>query len=118
MDEAKKSSRCWRYSKNFCVVMAGAAAICNVVVGTYLYYSVDFQDVVRRIDSVPGRVRRVFTNCRKEHTTIQRDLEDTQRHGWGLARVGKPGPRSTDTSHFSLANGPTLEIVLASTTWM
>lgn len=50
MDEAKKSSRCWRYSKNFCVVMAGAAAICNVVVGTYLYYSVDFQDVVRRID--------------------------------------------------------------------
>ena len=50
MDE-KKTSRCWRYSKNFCVVMTGAAAICNVVVGTYLYYSVDFQDVVRRIDS-------------------------------------------------------------------
>ena len=37
--------------EELCVVMAGAAAICNVVVGTYLYYSVDFQDVVRRIDS-------------------------------------------------------------------
>ena len=45
-----KREECWKVSKNVCIVMTGVSAIVNVAVGMYIFYNVDVNGVVQRIN--------------------------------------------------------------------
>ena len=47
MNQKKK---CWKICKNVSVVLAGTAAITNLAVGMYIYYKVDVNGVIDRIN--------------------------------------------------------------------
>ena len=45
-----KREECWKVSKNVCIVMTGVSAMVNVAVGMYIFYNVDVNGVVQRIN--------------------------------------------------------------------
>jgi hypothetical protein len=45
-----RKKKCWKICRNLSVVLAGTAAITNVAFGVYIYYNVDVNGVINRIN--------------------------------------------------------------------
>lgn len=45
-----EKKKCWKLSKNICIVLTGSAALINAGVAVYIYYNVDLKGMVNRIN--------------------------------------------------------------------